>query len=117
MAKPRYAYAEIILSGKPVYMIEGLDYFELPEAFKQRWFDAAKRRGLKLATKTIREPHQGLVIQAYLPGHTRPNLPNPPLSTVVPKNAKQGLYCTKNGCNTWLSANEQKYRECAEHRD
>jgi hypothetical protein len=115
MPAARYNYEEIILSGRPVFFLEGEDYKELPEDFRQRWQEAVKRRGLKLATWTVLEP-RGIMLQAYLPTHERPLRPAGPATTKITKKSNRGLFCTRNGCDNKLSANEQKYRECKEHR-
>ena len=112
----RYAYDEILLSGRAVFFAEGVDYTELPEKFRRRWFGAAKRRGLKLATWTVLDP-PGVTIQAYSPNHTRPPRPADPSSTNLVTNAKQHLVCFEIGCKTRLSAREMGYRLCEKHRD
>lgn len=112
-AKARYNYAEILLSGRPAFFAEGLDYREPVDRFKKRWFDAAKRRGLKLATWTNFEP-EGIILQAYLPTHQRPPRPDGP-AFKISKATHPNLYCSAKSCDTRLSPREQKDRQCKAH--
>lgn len=116
MGNARYNYEEIILSGRPVFFLEGDDFQELPNVFRGRWQAAAKRRGLKLATWTSWEP-PGVMLQAYLPTHTRPARPAGPVTTKTTKKSNPSVYCSAKSCFNRLSANEMKYRQCAEHRN
>lgn len=116
MPKPKYAYHEIIMSGQPVFFVEGLDYHELVDVFKQRWHDAAHRRGLRLATRLVHEPIPGVIMQSYIPKNGRPILPNAP-DEIRLGGTKRHLYCSRNDCHTRLNGNELRFRVCADHMD
>lgn len=103
-------YTDWLLSGKPIFLAEGVDFHCLSSEMRQRLHQAGKRRGLKVATKTIFNP-PGFVFQAYLPHHIRPELPDP--TQTVAKKTHPHLYCRENGCDTRLTPKDSEF--CANH--
>lgn len=92
-------YEEWILSGRQIFLAEGVDYWQLSSDVKQKLHGAAKRRGLKLATRTIFDP-PGFVFQAYLPTTPRPLLGEP--TQKANKKTHPYLFCLTDGCDTQL---------------
>jgi len=92
-------YEEWILSGRQIFLAEGVDYNQLTSDVKAKLADAAKRRGLKLATRTIFDP-PGFVFQAYLPTSPRPFLGHP--TQKANKKTHPYLFCLADGCDNKL---------------
>lgn len=113
MAK-KYDYDSLILSGRPIAFIEGLDFVEPIDEFKQRFFSAARRRGLKLVSRRLYEP-DGVVFQAYIPGKPRPVLPLPSDASAVRKNTHPHLFCIEERCNSRIKPLADN-RRCCDHR-
>lgn len=99
MMARRIPFDEWLLSGRQIFLAEGIDFQELDQNLKFKLHGAAKRRGLKLAIKTVFDP-PGFVFQAYLPGQLRPILGNP--TQKVGKTTHPHLFCRTGNCNNKL---------------
>lgn len=106
----RYPYDEWILSGRQIFLAEGLDYDELSNTVKEKLHAAAHRRGLLMATRTIFDP-PGFVFQAYRPGTPRPHLGTPTQRPT--KKTHLPLFCHEDGCENQLRPVDEEF--CHEH--
>lgn len=108
----RIPFDEWLLSGRQIFLAEGIDFHELADEMKTKLHVAAKRRGLKVATKTVFDP-PGFVFQAYLPTQHRPVLGDP--TQRVSKKTHSHLYCRENGCDHKLRPIDTDER-CINHK-
>jgi len=107
----RLPFDEWLLSGRQIFLAEGIDYQELDEKIKAKLHQAGKRRGLKVATRTVWDP-PGLVFQAYLPTQPRPVLGEP--SQRVNKKSHPHLFCRAIECDHKLRPIDMEF--CVDHK-
>lgn len=111
MRERSFPYDEWLLSGRQIFLAEGIDFSELQETARQKLQDAGKRRGLKVATQTVFDP-PGFIFQAYLPGQPRPTFGVP--TQGVNKKTHPHLFCREDRCDTRLRPIDDEH--CSNHK-
>lgn len=106
-------YDEWLISGRPIFLLEGLDYTQPIEWVRQNLRSAAKRRNMKVATRELLDP-PGLLFQGYI--GKRPRLSHLTVQSRISKKSHKYLFCLQEGCDTRLRP-DSDLRVCEIHAD